>query len=98
MDYAMPVKTASLVAAKAPYMAHQCAVGWSSWPPFWWLDQPFGFLVFILVFLTWGLIILALVLGCGLMLKKLMHICELEAKAAKDAKPAKPKRSPRRKK
>lgn len=30
--------------------------------PFWWLETEFGVLVFVLVFLTWGLIIVTLVL------------------------------------
>jgi hypothetical protein len=33
------------------------------WPMVWWLDQPFGKLVFLLVFLTWGLVIVWLTLA-----------------------------------
>jgi hypothetical protein len=43
---------------------------WSSYmhdiqtfPPFWWLDTGFGQLVFVLFFLTWGLVVVWLVLS-----------------------------------
>jgi hypothetical protein len=40
-------------------------------PPFWWLETSFGKFVFVLTFLTWGLVIIALVLGILSLVRKL---------------------------
>ncbi|MFC1638866.1 hypothetical protein ACFL26_01175 [Patescibacteria group bacterium] len=42
-----------------------------SGPPFWWLGTSLGMLVFVLFFVTWGLLILALVLHIMVMMRRL---------------------------
>lgn len=41
--------------------------------PLWWLDTSFGQLVFVLFFITWGLVIVALALSILYLLKKLLN-------------------------
>lgn len=41
--------------------------------PFWWLETAFGKMVFTMFFLTWGLIIVALVLCILALLKYLLR-------------------------
>jgi|GEM_PF-6267215 len=39
--------------------------------PFWWIDTTFGKLVFTMFFVTWGLVIVTLVLQILVLLKRL---------------------------
>ena len=39
--------------------------------PFWWIDTAFGKLVFVLFFVTWGLVVVALALHILYLVRKL---------------------------